>query len=92
MKITQVIKGPLITEKMDRARESFRQYSFVVDQDATKHDVQRAGAERDHDVLRAAADGAHVLDRGVARAALAQPRGQPVEVDGAAIRGPRELQ
>jgi len=42
MKITQVIKGPLITEKLDRARESFRQYSFVVDREATKHDVERA--------------------------------------------------
>jgi large subunit ribosomal protein L23 len=42
MKITQVIKGPLITEKLDRARESFRQYSFVVDRQATKHDVERA--------------------------------------------------
>ena len=42
MKITQVIKGPLITEKLDKARESFRQYSFVVDRAATKHDVERA--------------------------------------------------
>ncbi|MBM4378403.1 MAG: 50S ribosomal protein L23 [Deltaproteobacteria bacterium] len=42
MKITQVIKGPLITEKLDRARESFRQYSFIVDREATKHDVGRA--------------------------------------------------
>ena len=42
MKITQVIKGPLITEKLDKARESFRQYSFIVDREATKHDVERA--------------------------------------------------
>ncbi len=38
----QVIKGPLITEKLDKAREKFRQYSFLVDRDATKHDVARA--------------------------------------------------
>ena len=39
---TDVIKGPLITEKLDRAREKFRHYSFLVDRDATKHDVARA--------------------------------------------------
>jgi large subunit ribosomal protein L23 len=37
-----VIKGPIITEKLDKAREKFRQYSFLVDHDATKHDVRRA--------------------------------------------------
>ena len=42
MNLTQVIKGPLITEKLDQAREKFRQYSFLVAKDATKHDVQRA--------------------------------------------------
>ena len=42
MKTTDVIKGPLITEKLDRARERFRQYSFLVDKKATKHDVARA--------------------------------------------------
>lgn len=42
MELTHVIKGPLITEKLDRAREKQRQYSFVVDRDATKHDVSRA--------------------------------------------------
>ncbi len=42
MDLTHVIKGPLITEKLDRAREKQRQYSFVVDRDATKHDVSRA--------------------------------------------------
>ena len=36
---SDVIKGPLITEKMDKAREVHRQYSFVVDREATKHDV-----------------------------------------------------
>jgi large subunit ribosomal protein L23 len=39
---SDVIKGPLITEKMDKARESQRQYSFVVDRQATKHEVANA--------------------------------------------------
>ncbi|MFZ5468038.1 MAG: 50S ribosomal protein L23 [Myxococcota bacterium] len=42
MDIHQVIKGPLITEKLDRAREKHRQYSFLVDRGASKHDVERA--------------------------------------------------
>lgn len=42
MNLNDVIKGPLITEKLDKARENFRQYSFLVAKDATKHDVQRA--------------------------------------------------
>jgi large subunit ribosomal protein L23 len=42
MKIHDVIKGPLITEKLDQAREKFRQYSFIVDKKATKIDVARA--------------------------------------------------
>ncbi len=42
MDLNQVIKGPLITEKLDQAREKFRQYSFLVDRTATKHDVSRA--------------------------------------------------
>ena len=42
MDINQVIKGPLITEKLDKAREAHRQYSFVVDRKATKLDVARA--------------------------------------------------
>jgi large subunit ribosomal protein L23 len=42
MNYTEVIKGPLITEKLDRAREANRQYAFVVDRKATKHDVERA--------------------------------------------------
>lgn len=45
MNTTHVIKGPLITEKLDRAREKFRQYSFLVDHKATKHDVARAVTE-----------------------------------------------
>lgn len=42
MNLTDVIKGPLITEKLDRAREKNNQYSFLVDRKATKHDVTRA--------------------------------------------------
>jgi large subunit ribosomal protein L23 len=42
MNLTDVIKGPLITEKLDKAREKFRQYSFIVDRKATKLDVARA--------------------------------------------------
>jgi large subunit ribosomal protein L23 len=39
---SDVIKGPLITEKLDAAREKFRQYSFIVDKKATKYDVAHA--------------------------------------------------
>ncbi|NVJ06308.1 50S ribosomal protein L23 [Myxococcus sp. AM001] len=42
MNLNDVIKGPLITEKLDKAREKFRKYSFIVDRKATKHDVARA--------------------------------------------------
>lgn len=42
MNTTDVIKAPLITEKLDKAREKLRQYSFIVDLKATKHDVTRA--------------------------------------------------
>jgi large subunit ribosomal protein L23 len=42
MDLHSVIKGPLITEKLDKAREKTRQYSFIVDMDATKHDVAAA--------------------------------------------------
>jgi large subunit ribosomal protein L23 len=42
MQLHHVIKGPLITEKLDKAREKQRQYSFVVDREASKHDVAAA--------------------------------------------------
>jgi large subunit ribosomal protein L23 len=42
MNIHDVIRGPIITEKLDQAREKFRQYSFIVDKKATKIDVARA--------------------------------------------------
>lgn len=45
MRTTDVIKGPLITEKLDQAREKLRQYSFIIDMGATKHDVARAITE-----------------------------------------------
>jgi large subunit ribosomal protein L23 len=45
MKSTDVIKGPLITEKLDKAREKHRQYSFLVDRAATKHEVGHAVEE-----------------------------------------------
>lgn len=45
MKVHDVIKGPLITEKLDKAREKLRQYSFIVDLKATKQDVERAVRE-----------------------------------------------
>jgi large subunit ribosomal protein L23 len=42
MNMHDVIKGPIITEKLDLARERLRQYSFIVDKKATKVDVARA--------------------------------------------------
>ena len=42
MNLNHVIKGPIITEKLDRAREKYRQYSFVVDTKANKNDIARA--------------------------------------------------
>ena len=42
MRTNDVIKGPLITEKLDKAREKQRQYSFIVDRQASKHDVAAA--------------------------------------------------
>lgn len=42
MKANDVIKGPIITEKLDMAREKLRMYSFVVDKKATKHDIANA--------------------------------------------------
>ena len=42
MNINDVIRGPLITEKLDKSREKFRQYSFIVDKKASKYDVANA--------------------------------------------------
>ncbi|MEW5741093.1 MAG: 50S ribosomal protein L23 [Myxococcota bacterium] len=46
MDLNYVIKGPLITEKLDRAREKTRQYSFLVDRKATKVDIANAVARQ----------------------------------------------
>lgn len=46
MELHQVIKGPLITEKLDKAREKGRQYSFLVDRKANKHDIAQAVAKQ----------------------------------------------
>ncbi len=45
MNYLDVIRGPLITEKLDKAQEAFNQYAFVVDRKATKHEI-RAAVER----------------------------------------------
>lgn len=37
-----VIKGPVITEKLDTAREKHRQYAFIVDRRATKNQIENA--------------------------------------------------
>ena len=37
-----VLKGPLVTEKLDALRESQRTYAFEVDRRATKYDVRAA--------------------------------------------------
>lgn len=39
---TDVIKGPLITEKLDKLREKYRAYSFLIDRRANKHDIKHA--------------------------------------------------
>ena len=42
MKLTQVIRRPLITEKTSLARETVQTMAFEVHRDATKIDVKRA--------------------------------------------------
>jgi large subunit ribosomal protein L23 len=42
---TDVIRGPLITEKQDKAREKHHQYSFLVDRAADKQAIARAVQE-----------------------------------------------
>ncbi|MBI5549056.1 MAG: 50S ribosomal protein L23 [Deltaproteobacteria bacterium] len=36
MNLTDVIKGPIVTEKLDQAREDNHQYAFLVDREANK--------------------------------------------------------
>jgi large subunit ribosomal protein L23 len=40
--LTDIIKGPIITEKLDRAREENHQYSFLVDKKANKTEIRHA--------------------------------------------------
>lgn len=42
MNLTDIIKGPIITEKLDRAREENHQYSFLVDREANKTEIRHA--------------------------------------------------
>lgn len=42
MNLTDIIKGPIITEKLDRAREEAQQYSFLVDKKANKTEIRHA--------------------------------------------------
>jgi len=42
MTLTDIIKGPIITEKLDQAREQFHQYSFLVDRRANKTEIRHA--------------------------------------------------
>ncbi len=42
MNLTDVIKGPIITEKLDKAREELHKYSFLVDRDANKTEIRHA--------------------------------------------------
>ena len=42
MNLTDVIKGPIVTEKLDQAREDHEQYSFLVDREANKAEIAQA--------------------------------------------------
>ena len=42
MILTDVIKGPIVTEKLDQAREDHHQYSFLVDKAANKSEIANA--------------------------------------------------
>ncbi len=42
MNLTDVIKGPIVTEKLDKAREEAHQYSFLVDREANKSEIAQA--------------------------------------------------
>jgi large subunit ribosomal protein L23 len=42
MNLTDIIKGPIITEKLDKAREELHQYSFLVDRLANKTEIRHA--------------------------------------------------
>ncbi len=42
----EIIKRPLVTEKMTRLQEELNQYAFEVDSDANKIEIKRAVEER----------------------------------------------
>lgn len=42
MNLTDVIKGPIVTEKLDKAREERQQYAFLVDREANKAEIAEA--------------------------------------------------
>jgi len=42
MDLTEIIKGPIITEKLDQAREELHKYSFLVDKRANKTEIRHA--------------------------------------------------
>jgi large subunit ribosomal protein L23 len=42
MNLTEIVKGPIVTEKYDKAREEFHQYSFLVDRRANKTEIRHA--------------------------------------------------
>ena len=42
MNLTDIIKGPIVTEKLDKAREDAHQYAFLVDREANKSEIADA--------------------------------------------------
>ena len=42
MKIHEVIRGPIVTEKLDAAREQHNAFAFEVDRRASKDDIKAA--------------------------------------------------
>lgn len=42
MNIHEVIRGPLVTEKLDKQRETLNQFGFEVDRRATKDEIKMA--------------------------------------------------
>jgi len=38
----QIVKGPIITEKLDKEREAHRHYAFLVDRKASKDEIKGA--------------------------------------------------
>jgi len=42
MNLTDIVKGPIITEKLDKAREHYHHYSFLVAREANKTEIRHA--------------------------------------------------